>query len=73
MLAGLVLIALASISWGTTGATMTLLARETGIGPLLVGWARLAVAAPCLVAAAVAAGQLGPPRDRAPDPGVGPT
>ena len=53
MLLGLVLIGLASISWGTTGATMTLLARDTGIGPLLVGWARLAVAAPWLVLAAL--------------------
>ena len=56
MLIGLVFIALASMSWGTTGATMTLLSRDAGLGPLLVGWARLAVAAPCLVlAAAVAA------------------
>ena len=58
MLLGLVLIGLASISWGTTGATMTVLARDTGIGPLLVGWARLAVAAPCLVLAALASAQL---------------
>src|SRR5206468_1083979 len=43
----------ASISWGTTGATMTLLAKETAIGPLLVGWVRVAVAAPCLLLAAV--------------------
>jgi drug/metabolite transporter, DME family len=50
---GLLFIGLASISWGTTGATMALLARDTGIGPLLVGWARLAVAAPCLLLAAV--------------------
>jgi drug/metabolite transporter, DME family len=56
MLPGLLLIALAAASWGTTGATMTIAARETGIGPLLVGWARLAVAAPCLMLmAAVAA------------------
>jgi DME family drug/metabolite transporter len=50
---GVLLIGLASISWGTTGATMTLLAKVPGIGPLLVGWARLAVAAPCLLLAAV--------------------
>lgn len=49
MLIGLVFIAFASIAWGTTGAAMTLLSRATDIGPLLVGWARLAVAAPCLV------------------------
>ena len=54
MLVGLVLIGLASISWGTTGATMALLARDTGAGPVLVGWARLAVGAPCLVLAVVA-------------------
>lgn len=52
MLLGLALISLAAISWGTTGATMTLLAREAGVSPLLVGWARLAVAAPCLLAGA---------------------
>ncbi|MBI2529326.1 MAG: DMT family transporter [Candidatus Rokubacteria bacterium] len=52
MLVGLLLICLAAVSWGTTGATMTLLTREAAAGPLLVGWARLAVAAPCLLAAA---------------------
>src|SRR3989442_313867 len=52
MLIGLLFIALASISWGTTGATMTLLAKETAIGPLLVGWVRVAAAAPCLFLAA---------------------
>ena len=65
MLTGLLLIALASASWGTTGATMTLLARDTGVGPFLVGWARLAVAAPCLVAAAIASGWLVPVARRA--------
>src|SRR3990167_2489203 len=52
MLVGLLLIGLAAVSWGTTGATMTLLARDASAGPLLVGWARLAVAAPCLLLAA---------------------
>jgi len=52
MLVGLLLICLAAISWGTTGAAMTLLARDAAAGPLLVGWARLAVAAPCLLLAA---------------------
>ena len=42
MLPGLLLIGLAAISWGTTGATMAMLARDAGPGPLLVGWARLA-------------------------------
>lgn len=53
MLLGLLCIALASISWGTTGATMTVLAKETALGPLLVGWVRVAIAAPCLVLAAL--------------------
>ena len=53
MLTGLFLIALAAVSWGTTGATMALLARDAGAGPLLVGWARMVVAAPCLVLLAV--------------------
>lgn len=54
MLVGLLLIGLAAISWGTTGATMTLVARDADLGPLLVGWARLAVAAPGLVLLALA-------------------
>jgi len=62
---GLLFIGLAAISWGTTGATMTVLARDADLGPLLVGWARLAVAAPCLVIMAAAAPRLrarrGPP------------
>lgn len=52
MLLGLLLIAVAAISWGTTGTAMTLLAREAAASPLLVGWSRLAIAAPCLVLAA---------------------
>ena len=53
MLTGLVLIALAAISWGTTGATMTLLARHAAADPLLVGFVRLAIAAPFLLGAAL--------------------
>ncbi len=49
MLLGLLLVAIAAVSWGTTGATMTLLSREAAASPLLVGWSRLAIAAPCLV------------------------
>src|SRR5262249_38648664 len=62
MLAGFLSIGLAAISWGATGATMAVLARETSLSPLLVGWARLAIAAPCLVAAAGATrrSRLGP-------------
>ena len=52
MLTGLVLIALAAISWGTTGVTMTFLARSAGAEPLLVGFVRLAIAAPFLLGAA---------------------
>jgi DME family drug/metabolite transporter len=53
---GLVLIALAAVSWGTTGATMTLVARDSAMSPLLVGFFRVAIAAPCLLLAARAAG-----------------
>lgn len=53
MLLGLVLIALAAISWGTTGVTMTLLARGAAAEPLLVGFVRLAIAAPFLLGAAL--------------------
>ena len=55
MLAGLLPICLAALSWGTTGATMAILARDAAAGPLLVGWARMAVAAACLVPAAIVA------------------
>jgi DME family drug/metabolite transporter len=57
MLLGLVLIAIAAASWGTTGATMTLLSREAAVSPLLVGWSRLAIAAPLLVLAALFLGE----------------
>ncbi|HET8578927.1 MAG TPA: EamA family transporter [Methylomirabilota bacterium] len=60
MLLGLALIALAAVSWGTTGATMTLLSREVAVSPLLVGWARLAIAAPCLLAGAALREMLAP-------------
>lgn len=57
---GLVLIALAALSWGTTGATMKTLAANTSAGPLLVGLARMAVAAPILLVGARAAGRPWP-------------
>jgi len=60
VLVGLLLIAVAAISWGTTGATMTLLSREGSASPLLVGWSRLAIAAPFLALAAVSAARLAP-------------
>jgi len=59
MLLGLLLVAIAAVSWGTTGATMTLLSRDAAASPLLVGWSRLAVAAPCLVLAAACAARFG--------------
>jgi DME family drug/metabolite transporter len=52
MLLGLVLVAIAAASWGTTGATMALLSREADASPLLVGWSRLAIATPVLLLAA---------------------
>jgi DME family drug/metabolite transporter len=60
MLLGLILVSLAAVSWGTTGSVMTLLAREGTPSPLLVGWARMAVAAACLLLAIA----LAPPARR---------
>ena len=51
MLLGLVLVCLAAVSWGTTGSVMILLTRDGTPSPLLVGWARMGVAAPCLLLA----------------------
>jgi len=48
---GLVLVCLAAVSWGTTGSVMVLLAREGTPSPLLIGWARMAGAATCLLLA----------------------
>ena len=48
---GLVLIALAAISWGTSGSVMTVLAEHAAASPLLVGVARLWIAAIFLLAA----------------------
>src|SRR5437867_11888586 len=42
---GLILIALAAILWGTSGSVMTVLAERASAGPLLVGLARLWLAA----------------------------
>lgn len=54
MLLGLALVCAAAVSWGTTGSVMTLLARDGTSSPLLVGWARMAGAAPCLLLAVLA-------------------
>ena len=71
MLLGLLLIAVAAASWGTTGATMTLLSRDATVSPLLVGWSRLAIAAPCLLLAAAGAARLGPRSTRRAWPALG--
>jgi DME family drug/metabolite transporter len=46
---GFVLIGLAAVSWGTTGSVMTVLWRSAAASPLLVGTARLWIAAALLV------------------------
>lgn len=58
-LRGLVLIALAAISWGTTGTATTLLVRDAAASPLVIGVARLALAA---VVLAILARLRGPVR-----------
>jgi DME family drug/metabolite transporter len=63
MLLGLVLVCLAAASWGTTGSVMALLAREATPSPLVVGWARMAGAAPCLLLAQALARPALPTRD----------
>src|SRR5439155_20646519 len=52
---GLVLIALAAVSWGTSGSVMTVLAERNAASPLLVGVARLWLAAILLLLAAARA------------------
>jgi DME family drug/metabolite transporter len=47
-----VLIALAAVSWGTTGTATTFLVRDAGASPLVIGVARLAIAAAVLGALA---------------------
>jgi DME family drug/metabolite transporter len=45
---GPLLIIVAAITWGTTGATMKLVAAGSPMSPLIVGFLRVAIAAPCL-------------------------
>lgn len=45
MALGMMLIGLAAVSWGTTGSVMTVLQRHVATSPLLVGTARLWIAA----------------------------
>lgn len=50
---GALLIVAAAITWGTTGATMKLVAATgSPVSPLVVGFLRVAIAAPCLCLAA---------------------
>jgi DME family drug/metabolite transporter len=49
---GIVLIALAAVSWGTTGSVMTVLTERAAASPLLVGAARLWIAAMLLLVVA---------------------
>ena len=49
---GPLLIVVAAVTWGTTGATMKLLAAISPMSPLLIGFFRVAIAAPCLCVAA---------------------
>lgn len=59
-LRGVFLVAAAAISWGTIGATTTLLAQRTGAGPLPLGALRMCIGAVLLLAAARAlTGALG--------------
>src|SRR5689334_15127776 len=64
-LRGLVLIAAAAVSWGTTGSVTAVLVAHAGAGELVIGAARMAVAAVLLVALARWAG--GPVRIAAAD------
>jgi DME family drug/metabolite transporter len=57
-LRGLALIALAAVSWGTTGTATTFLVRETAVSPLVIGVARLVIAAVVLAALARLRGSL---------------
>jgi DME family drug/metabolite transporter len=62
-LAGLVLIALAAVSWGTSGAVTTVLVTTAGTSPLVIGAVRLGLAAIVLAVIAGASGaRLGLPR-----------
>ena len=60
---GLVLIGLAAVSWGTTGSVMTVLIARAGASPLLVGAARLWIAAVLLMLAARTTVRVAAPRD----------
>lgn len=52
MLLGLLLVAVAAVSWGTTGTTLELVGATSAAVPLVVGAVRMVVAAPLLTAGA---------------------
>jgi len=57
-LRGLALIALAAVSWGTTGAVTTVLVARAGATPLVIGAVRMVIGAALLVAAARLGGRV---------------
>jgi DME family drug/metabolite transporter len=60
---GLVLVALAAVSWGTTGSVSTVLAERAAATPVLVGLARTWVAGALLAGAAVLTGRVAVARE----------
>jgi DME family drug/metabolite transporter len=58
-LRGLALIALAAVSWGTTGAVTTVLVARAGATPLVIGAMRMVIAAALLATAASLLGGSG--------------
>ncbi len=55
---GLALVVTAAVTWGTTGATMVLMRRRSPLGPVAVGFLRVLVAAPFLLALAYLSGDF---------------
>jgi DME family drug/metabolite transporter len=56
VLTGLIMIALAAVSWGTTGSVTTVLVATAGVGPLLIAVVRTVIAAAALAGGAAATG-----------------
>lgn len=63
-LRGLALIALAAVSWGTTGSVTTVLVAGAGATPLVIGAVRMTIAAGLLLATAHVVAGAGGVRDR---------
>ena len=55
---GLALIALAAVSWGTTGSVTAVLVERAGAGALMIGAVRMVVAAILLLLLARASGPV---------------